>query len=118
MNATEFVEQVNSYGVHIPLGIAGMGGQTPFYKRIFGFSDVGSGSHRDYSTSNVREVVAWSMWVSLTGQRNMDAIRLLSTHDSGWIVMSDNSVKWIEETPAPRTFISGAVCMPVPAWIA
>ncbi len=118
MNATEFVEQVNSYGVQIPLGIAGMSGQAPFYKKIFGFSDVGSGSHRDYSVSNVREVVAWSMWIRLTGQRNMDAIHLLSNHDFGWVVTSDNNVKWVKEAPTPETFVGGAVCMPVPAWIA
>ena len=118
MNASEFIEQVNSYGVHMPLGIAGQGGQAPFYKKVFGFRDVGLGRRRYYSTLNVREAVAWSMWIELTGQRNMDAVRLLSSHDSGWIVTSDNNVEWVQETPAPETFVGGAVCMPVPTWIA
>ncbi len=117
MNASEFTKQVNSYGVHIPHGIAGGGGQTPFYKRMFGFSDLGSGFPRNYSMSNVREVVAWSMWVKLTGQRNMDAVRLLSDHDSGWIVTSGNGAKWVEKTPSPETFIGGAICIPVPNWL-
>jgi len=117
VNASEFTKQVNAYGVHIPQGIAGVGGQTPFYKKRFEFSDTGSGSRRDYSTSNVREVVAWSMWLELTGQRNMDAIHLLSNHDSGWIVTSDDSVEWVEKTPTPETFIGGAVCIPVPNWL-
>ena len=118
MNANEFVRQVNSYGVCLPSGVAGQGGQTHFYKKMFGFADIGSGVFRDYSATNVREVVAWSMWVTLTGQRNMDAIRLLSNHDSGWVVTSDNNAEWVKETPAPETFVDGAVCMPVPAWIA
>ena len=117
MNASEFVKQVNSYGVHVPHGIAGVGGQTPFYKRRFEFSDIGSGVYRDYSISNVRQVVAWSLWVGLTGQRNMDAIHLLSSHDFGWIVTSNGGVEWIEKTPAPAAFIGGAICLPVPNWL-
>ncbi len=117
MTSDEFVQQVCSYGVHIPAGIAGQGGRAPFYKEVFGFSDTGSGNPRDYSTSNVREVVAWSLWMELTGLSNMKAIHLLSDQDFGWVVMSDNGVEWIEEIPSLKTFIDGAICMPVPAWV-
>ena len=102
----------------MPHGVAGVGGQTPFYKEIFRFNDMGSGNPRDYSASNVREVVAWSLWMGLTGQSNIDAIRLLSSQNSGWVVMSAGDVEWIEETPTPEIFVGGAICMPVPAWVA
>jgi len=118
MTAREFIKAVNAYGVHVPHGIAGAGGQTQFYKRVFGFPDLGQGRLRDYSASNVREVVAWSLWVGLTGQSNMDAVHLLSNQDSGWVVMSDNGVEWVEEVPPSEIFVGGAICVPVPMWVA
>lgn len=116
MRNREFLRRVDAYGVGRPDTQNG-----DFWRKLLDLPPSGSGFPREYTTNHVRVVVAWQMLLGFCGKhRDMslhhDAAREMAEHESGWLVLTEQTVNWTRH-PTARVFDDGAVCIPVPSWL-
>lgn len=119
MQWSQFKSQVEAQGVKLPKGWGGSGGRADSYTDFAGLDHPGLGHKRNYTDQDVQLAVNWARVHEVVGHPLKDsaklaqkAAQLLTEYNTGWIVMSQWRVFWVEQ-PTVHLFDKGAVCLEV-----